>query len=112
MTRTALFSALALLSCLSVTAIGCGESSSENGDEASGDDEVNAASLEVYLRIAESKIVYDSHTESFGVRGASLDLGCRTRAWYMDSKPSLFDDGWSVEKAGDFSEDKPDAKLH
>jgi hypothetical protein len=108
MTRTGL-----LLSCLlvlGVSAVGCGESSS--GDEASADDEVNAASLKVYLRIAESKVVFDSHTESFGVRGTGIDLGCRTRAWYMSSKPSLYDDGWSVEKAADFSEDKPDADLH
>lgn len=97
-------SALLLLS-----AVGCGESSS--GDEATEDDEVNAASLKVYLKIAESKVVFSSRTESFGVRGTNVDLGCRTRAWYMSSKPSLYDNGWSVEKAGDFSEDRPDADL-
>jgi hypothetical protein len=106
MKRSVLLSSLLLLA---VTAAGCVEPSSSDAE--TEDDEVNAASLKVYLKIAESKIVYTSHTESFGVRGTNLDLGCRTRAWYMSSKPSLYDNGWSVAKAGDFSEDHPDADL-
>jgi hypothetical protein len=107
MTRSAILLSGILL--LTATAIGCGDSSS--GETETGDDEVNAASLKVYLKIAESKVVFSSHTESFGVRGPSLDVGCRTNAWYMSSKPSLYDNGWSVDKAADFSEDRDGTEL-
>lgn len=107
----------ALSSLLLLTAVGCGEASTSEapaGSPDTSDEEVNSgAALKVYVRIAESKIVFSSRVDSFGVKGASLDLPCRTRAWYLSSKPSLYrEGGWSPAKAADFSEDLPDSDLH
>lgn len=106
----------ALSSLLLLTAVGCGEASTSEtpGAPDTSDDEVNSgAALKVYVRIAESKIVFSSRVDSFGVKGAALDLPCRTRAWYLSSKPSLYrEGGWSPAKAADFSEDLPDSDLH
>lgn len=113
-----LSSLAALSSLLLFTAAGCGEASSTEAPagspDTSDDNEVNSgAALKVYVRIAESKIVFSSRVDSFGVKGANLDLPCRTRAWYLSSKPTLYrDGGWSPAKADDFSEDVPDADLH
>lgn len=71
MRRIALASAL----LLSSFAFACGEPSGDaNPDQAeTGDDaEVNAgATLELYVRVAESKIVFSSQTKSFGVKGSA-----------------------------------------
>jgi hypothetical protein len=104
-------SLVAFLPILAIaTSLGCAAPDSDSNDETL-DELRGATTVSVYLRIAESKVVFSSKVESFGVKdGASLDLPCETRSFYLNSKPSLYA-GWSPESAAAFSEDVAGSKF-
>lgn len=82
-------------------------SAPDDGDDATEEatSAVAPAKLDVYLRIVESKLIFDTHVEAFGVKkGTALDITCRDEHFDLVSKPSLFDAGWTPEKALDFAE--------
>lgn len=106
--------ALCVLVSAALASVGCSSASDSPADDSSTDDDnevVAGNALKVYVRIAESKIVFDSKVESFGVKGAkALDLPCTTQAFNLTSKPSLYD-GWSPDKAASFGEEIEGAKF-
>ncbi len=99
-----------------LASLGCsgGASSDATGGE---DEDVGALeragqAVSLHLAIAESKLVFSSHVESFSISdGGDKTLPCRDREFYLTSKDSLYKDGWSVRDAARFGEDAEGAKF-
>jgi hypothetical protein len=95
------------------TGVGCAPSEPSD-DSVEGEEALSngPTKLDVYVKIAESKVVYSSRVESFGVKdGASLNLPCQNRAVSLTSKPKLYDNGWTPEAAPEFAESVQGARY-
>jgi len=110
--RTLVSLSLSLVA-VSAALVGCSSSSEE---VAPVEDEAAAIargdSLVLEMAIAESKVVFGSRLESFRIKSGAESSPCRERAFHLTSAKSLFEAGWSPERAADFSEKADGARFH
>lgn len=107
--RTSACSVLGLL-VLSSLAGGCAAEPRDETED--GSDAISSgASLTLEMSIAQSKVVYSSNVESFRMRSGAEAAPCRAVRFGLTSPRSLYDAGWSPDRAADFAESAPGARF-
>lgn len=105
--RSTSFSVLSLVTIALAFGAGCGSGDDATDVETDDGELRETANLSLHLKIAESKVVFTSKVEAFTIDdGTRSSLPCRDRAFNLHGEKTLYDEGWSPDRAQAFADER------